>query len=226
MVNAYFWIAITVGGFLLGSILNRRFKTVIFNELLLSTVVVIAVMKLTKTEYTSYMEGGRYIGFLLTPATASLGVKMYKNIKEIGKNTVPIFTGIVLGMFSSFTCMWILKKMFGLTAEQYATVLPKSITAAIAKGVSEALGGNSAICTATVILTGIFIGVFGRWLIKLFRIKNPIAVGVALGCSGHGQGTALALKHSDTAGAVASLSMCISALATVVVAPMFFGVTT
>ena len=223
--NAFFWIMVTISGFLLGSILNKRFKTVIFNELLLSVAIVIIVMKITNTNYESYMGGGKYISFLLTPATAALGVKLYKNIHEIGKNVIPIIGGIVLGMFSSFAVMYMLKKIFSLTVEQYATILPKSITAAIAKGVSESLSGNIAITTTIVILTGIIIGVFGKWFIKLFKINNPIAIGVAFGSAGHGQGTALALKHSETAGAVASLAMCFSALATVVIAPIWFQFT-
>lgn len=224
--SAFFWVMVTVGGFMVGSILNRKFKTVIFNELLMSVVVVILVMKLTNTEYTSYMEGGKYIGFLLTPATAALGVKLYKNINEIGKNAVPIIGGIIMGMLTSFTSMFVVAKVFNLVATQYATILPKSITAAIAKGVSESLGGNVAITTATVILTGVIIGVFGKYLVKIFKINDPIAMGVSLGSSGHGQGTALALGQSETAGAVASLSMCISALVTVIAAPLWFNFTT
>lgn len=223
--SGFFWIMVTIAGFMLGSILNKKFKTVLFNELLMSVVTVIIIMKITNTNYGMYMEGGKYISFLLTPATAALGVKLYKNIHEIGKNAIPIISGIIFGMLSSFVAMFILKTIFSLTAEQYATILPKSITAAIAKGVSESLNGNIAITTATVILTGVIIGVFGKLLVKLFRIKNPIAMGVALGSAGHGQGTALALKQSETAGAVASLSMCLSALATVIVAPIWFGFT-
>ena len=223
--SPFFWVMVTIAGFMLGSVLNKKFKTLIFNELLLSVVVVIIVMNITNTDYNSYMEGGKYISFLLTPATAAFGVKLYKNINEIGKNTIPIITGIILGMLSSFAAMFALSKIFNLTTTQYATILPKSITAAIATGVSESLNGNVAIITATVILTGVVIGVFGKWLIKLFGIKHPIAIGVALGCSGHGQGTALALKQSETAGAVASLSMCISALVTVLVAPIWFNFT-
>ena len=112
--SAFFRITITIAGFMLGSVLNKKFKTIIFNELLISVIVVILIMKLTKTEYTSYMEGGKYIGFLLTPATAALGVKLYKNIKEIGKNAVPIITGITMGILTSFTSMFIIKKVFNL----------------------------------------------------------------------------------------------------------------
>lgn len=223
--SGFFWIMVTIAGFMLGSILNKKFKTVLFNELLMSVVTVIIIMKITNTNYGTYMEGGKYISFLLTPATAALGVKLYKNFHEIGKNAIPIISGIIFGMLSSFVAMFILKIIFSLTAEQYATILPKSITAAIAKGVSESLNGNIAITTATVILTGVIIGVFGKLLVKLFKIKNPIAMGVALGSAGHGQRTALALKQSETAGAVASLSMCLSALATVVIAPIWFGFT-
>ena len=223
--SSFLWLSITIGGFMLGTFLNKKFKTIIFNSLLISVVLVIVVMKLTNTSYEAYMEGGRYIGFLLTPATAALGVKFYKNINEIRKNAIPIIGGILIGIFISFTNILIISKIFGLDTAQYATILPKSITAAIAKGVSESLGGNIAITTTTVILTGVFIGVFGKYIIKIFKVKDPIAMGIALGASGHGQGTALALKESETAGAVASLSMCISALVTVVLAPLWFNLT-
>lgn len=224
--SPFFWVMITIAGFRVGTILNQRFKTVLFNELLMSVVVVILVMKATKTEYSSYMEGGKYISFLLTPATAALGVKLYKHINEIGKNTIPVLGGIIIGILTSFISMFIVMKLFNLVETQYATILPKSITAAIAKGVSESLGGNVAITTATVILTGVIIGVFGKYLVKFFKIDDPIAMGVSLGASGHGQGTVVALKQSETAGAVASLSMCLSALVTVIVAPIWFNFTT
>lgn len=224
--SAFFWVMVTVAGFMLGSILNRKFKTVIFNELLVSVVVVILVMKFTNTEYTSYMEGGKYISFILTPATAALGVKLYKNINEIGKNAVPIVGGVIMGMLTSFSSMLVVAKIFKLVENQYATILPKSITAAIAKGVSESLGGNVAITTATVILTGVIVGVFGKYLVRIFKINDPIAMGVSLGASGHGQGTVLALRQAEAAGAVASLSMCLSALVTVVVGPWWFNFTT
>lgn len=223
--SPFFWVMITLTGFYLGTVLNKKFKTLIFNELLLSVMVVIIVMKLTKTDYNSYMEGGKYISFLLTPATAGLGVKLYKNVKEIGKNSIPIISGMIMGVLSSLFAMWILKIIFNLTEGQYATILPISVTAAIATGISESLNGNIAITVATVKLTGIFIGVFGKLLVKIFKIKDPIALGVALGISGHGQGTAIALKFSETAGAVASLSMCISALITVFIAPIWFNFT-
>jgi len=56
---------------------------------------------------------------------------------------------------------------------------------------------------------------------KLFKIKNPISVGLSLGTASHAIGTIKALELGEVQGAMSSLSIAISGLLTVLMAPIF-----
>ena len=110
---------------------------------------------------------------------------------------------------------------FGLTHEQYVTLLPKSITTAIGLGVSEELGGITTITVAVIIVTGVLGNVIGELVCRLFRIHEPIAVGLALGTSAHAIGTTKALELGEVQGAMSSLSIAVAGLLTVILGSVF-----
>lgn len=99
--------------------------------------------------------------------------------------------------------------------------MPKSITTAIGMGVSDELGGITTITVAVIIVTGVLGNVIGQSVCKLFKIYEPIAVGLALGTSAHAIGTAKALELGEVEGAMSSLSIVVSGLITVVGASVF-----
>lgn len=70
--------------------------------------------------------------------------------------------------------------MFGLTHEQYVTLLPKSITTAIGMGISEELGGIVTISVAVIVLTGIFGNIMAEYILKWFHITDSVAKGIAI----------------------------------------------
>ena len=111
--------------------------------------------------------------------------------------------------------------LFELSHEQYVTLLPKSITTAIGIGVSEELGGVTTITVAVILITGVLGNVIGQVICKLFRIYEPIAVGLAFGTASHAIGTSKALEIGDVEGAMSSLSIAVSGLLTVVFASVF-----
>ena len=111
--------------------------------------------------------------------------------------------------------------VFHLNHAEYVTFLPKSITTAIGMGVSEELGGHVAITVAVIIITGIIGNIFAEIVCKLFKIKEPIAVGIAIGSSSHALGTAKAMEIGDVEGAMSSLSIVVSGLLTVLGAMIF-----
>ena len=59
------------------------------------------------------------------------------------------------------------------------------------------------------------------FILKLFRVKNPIAKGLALGTSAHAIGTSKALEYGETEGAMSGLAIAAAGLMTVVVASVF-----
>ena len=118
------------------------------------------------------------------------------------------------GVLSSLVSVLALAYLFGLEHQYYVTLLPKSITTAIGVGVSDELGGVTTITVAVIIVTGVLGNIVGELVCKLFRIYEPIAVGLALG-------TSKALELGEVEGAMSSLSIAVSGILTVVGASIF-----
>ena len=108
-----------------------------------------------------------------------------------------------------------------LTQEQYATLLPKSVTTAISMDVSRELGGIATLTGAIVILTGIVGALAAETVCKVFRITNPIAKGIGIGTASHAVGTSKALEIGEVEGAMSGLSVAVAGIMTAVLCPLF-----
>lgn len=219
--SAYFGVIISVVGYSLGVFLRRKFKRSFLNPLLISIVFVIAVLLALNIDFESYNQGGKYISYLLTPATVCLAIPLYQQMELLKKNKKAIILGILTGVLSSFGSVLALSYLFGLSHQQYVTLLPKSITTAIGIGLSHELGGIESITVASIIVTGVFGNVIAEGVCKLFKIKDPIAVGLAIGTSSHALGTTKAFELGQIQGAMSSLSIVVAGLLTVVGASFF-----
>jgi len=111
--------------------------------------------------------------------------------------------------------------LFGFSHEEYITFLPKSITTAIGMGVSEELGGIVSITAGVIIITGVLGNILAEVVLKVFRITEPVAKGIALGTSAHAIGTAKAMELGEAEGAMSSLSIAVSGIITVAGAALF-----
>ena len=103
------------------------------------------------------------------------------------------------------------------------TFLPKSITTAIGMGMAEELGGLTSITVAVIILTGIQGNIMAEGVLKLLRITDPVAKGLAIGTSSHAIGTTRAMEIGETEGAMSGLAIAVAGLITVVAAGLFAG---
>ena len=88
-------------------------------------------------------------------------------------------------------------------------------------GVSEELGGHVAVSVVVIIVTGVLGNIFAEKFLKLLRIQEPIAKGIAIGCSAHALGTAKAMEMGTIEGAMSSLSIVVCGVMTVVGASIF-----
>ena len=132
------------------------------------------------------------------------------------KNAKAIAAGILSGVLSSLVSVLALAAAFGLSHEEYVTLLPKSITTAIGMGVSEELGGIVTITVAVIIVTGVLGNIIAELVCKIFRIHEPVAKGIAIGSASHAIGTAKAMEMGEVEGAMSSLSIAVSGLLTVI----------
>lgn len=222
--SATIGIVISLLAYEIGTLLKKKFKVSLLNPLLISIVLVMAVLVICKVDYESYNASAKYLSYLLTPATVSLAIPLYQQMELLKKNVFAIVVGVLSGVLTSMISVLAMAVLFGLSHEEYVTLLPKSITTAIGMGVSEELGGYVTITVAVIIVTGILGNVIAENVCKFFVIRHPIAKGLAIGTAAHAIGTARAMEMGKIEGAMSSLAIVVAGLMTVVGASVFAGI--
>lgn len=223
MDTLFFGAALTLIAYELGLLLKKKFKMALFNPLLIAIICIIAILSLFHIDYDHYNNGGKYISFLLTPATVCLAVPLYQQLELLKKNVKAVLLGILSGVLASAISILAMAKLFRLGHQEYVTLLPKSITTAIGMGVSEELGGIVTITVAVIIITGVLGNVIAEVVFRIGKIEEPIAKGLALGTSAHAIGTSKAMEIGQVEGAMSSLAIAVAGLLTVVAASVFAG---
>ena len=219
--SLFFGVAVSVGAFIVGVYLKKRFKLFLFNPVLIAIASTIATLLLLEIDYTTYNNGAKYITYLLTPATVALAIPLYEQVTLLKKNLTAILAGIASGVFASFFSIFAMALLFALDHTQYVTLLPKSITTAIGIGLAEELHGYVAITVSAIIITGLFGNIAGERLCRLLGIKHPVAKGIAIGTATHVMGTARAMEMGQVEGAMSSLSVAVAGAMTVGAAIFF-----
>lgn len=202
--TAYWGVTISIGSYFLGKFLQDKFKKVIFNPLLFSTVFTTLFLIVLRIDYSTYYEKANYLHYLLTPATVCLAIPLYEQVQALKKNLFAILVGIGSGVLASLISILAFSAMFKFSHEMYLTILPKSITAAMGMGISEELGGIPSLTVPIIIMTGITGNIMAEFVCRVLRIKDPIARGIAIGTSSHAMGTAKAIEMGDVEGAMSS----------------------
>ena len=191
----------------------------LLNPVLTSVIALIILLVLTNTSYETYFEGGQFVHFLLGPATVALAVPLYQQCSKLRKLFLPVaitvISGVIIGAFSSIGIAWFL----GASIETQLSLAPKSVTAPVAMGISEQIGGLPSLTAVLVVVTGIIGAVIGTKLFELMRIKDDSIKGMAMGITAHGIGTARAFQVSPEMGAFSGLAMALSAFATAIILP-------
>jgi len=221
--SLYAGFVISLLAYMAGMWLKKKFQWAILNPLLVSIVIVIGILVVFRIDYATYQYSARYISYLLTPSTVCLAIPLYKQLNLLRRNIVAVMTAIVTGVLTSAATIYVMCLLFGLGHQHYVTMLPKSITTAIAMGVSEEAGGIVTMTVVCIMITGIFGNMISETVFKVLRITQPIAKGLALGTSAHAIGTARALEIGEVEGAMSSLSIAVAGLLTVMVVPLAAG---
>ena len=221
--SSYLAVAVSLVSYGIGSWLKKRFETGLLNPLLVSIVCTILFLFGTGISYDTYNEGAKFLTWLLTPATVSLAIPLYEQWELLKNNAKAVMAGITAGVITSLLTVLLLSMALGLSHEEYVTLLPKSITTAIGMGVSEELGGYVTLTVAVIVITGVIGNILGEFICKLFRIKEPISKGLALGTASHAIGTAKAMEIGEIEGAMSSLSIAVAGILTVLFATIFAG---
>ena len=217
--SAAWGVLLTLAAFALGALINRITGKAIFNPLLLGSIFVIIFLSVCKIPYADYKASAAPVNYLLLPATVALAIPLYEKWDLLRENAAAIIAGISVGTLVSLGSALALALALDLTQEQYATLLPKSVTTAISMDVAAELGGIAALTGAIVILTGIAGSLLAETVCKMF--PDPIAKGVGIGTSAHAVGTSKALQMGEVEGAMSGLSIAVAGVLTAVLCPVF-----
>ena len=219
--SPFFGISLTVFAYWIGVTIQKKTKLAICNSILIAMMVIWATLSVCNISFADYHVGGDYIHLMLGPATTCMAVSIYSKRELLKKNLVPVLAGCVAGVVASFVSIVAMSKLFGLDETMMMSLIPKSVTTPIATAISGAQGGIVSITVAAVIVTGTMGNLTAPMLVKLFRIKDPMAAGLGIGACSHAVGTAKAIEMGETEGALSSLAIGICGIMTAVLALSF-----
>ncbi len=220
--SPFFGITISIVAYSIGVWLNKKTKMALINPLLISYVIIIPLLILLNIPLEWYKRGGDIINMFLSPATAVLAITVYRQRKLLKDHILSVIVGSIAGSLTSLLVVYALCRLLLMPDEITVSMLPKSITTPMAIAVSESLGGIEAVTVLAVIITGISGNILGPILIKVFRIKNEIAQGMAMGAASHAVGTSKAIELGEVQGALSSIALVMSGIITVILSLIFF----
>ncbi|MDU2672334.1 MAG: LrgB family protein [Clostridium sp.] len=221
--NIFFGLFVSLIAFEVGLIIYRKTKLPLFNPLLIAIIIVIGFLKLFNIDFDTYNESGKFINMFLGPATIVLAVPLYKQFELLKKNFLPILLGITIGSLVGILSIISISVFLKLDNLITISLLSKSVTTPIGIEITNQLGGLAPVTVLAIILSGIVGAIVAPPVCKVFKITNPVAIGVGIGTSSHAVGTSKAFEMGETEGAMSSLSIGIAGVITVFLAPLCYN---
>ena len=213
-------LTITLLAYMLAMALHRRCRMhPLTNPVLVATALLVTLLLLTDTPYTTYFAGAQFVHFLLGPATVALAIPLYAQLGKVRAMRWPVLLGLGVGSACAVASAVGIAHWLGASGPTQLSLAPKSVTTPIAMGVAERIGGIASLTAVLVIVTGIVGAVLAPPLFRWVRIQDHAIQGFALGVVAHGIGTARAFAISEQAGAFAALAMGLNGTLTALLLP-------
>ncbi|OOZ16207.1 hypothetical protein BOW35_00410 [Solemya velum gill symbiont] len=191
----------------------------ILNPVVIAVIMLVIMLSVTGMDYATYFDGAQFIHFLLGPATVALAVPLYRQMRKLRTVFFPLMSAIVAGIISGGISAVYIAEFLGASIETALSLAPKSVTAPVAMGIAEAIGGLPSLTAILVVTTGVIGAIIGTRLFDLIGCNDDSVKGVAMGVTSHGVGTARAFQVSSEMGAFSGLAMALSALFTSMLLP-------
>ena len=182
------------------------------NPVLWTVLVLAALLTVSGTPYPTYFAGAQFIHFLLGPAVVALAWPLWQRRLEVRRRAVAILLAALLGGTVAALSAVGVGYALGLPTEVIMSLAPKSVTAPVAMGVAEKIGGIPALAAVFAVLTGLIGAVSGKYLFDVLGVHSFATRGFALGTAAHGIGAARALQVNADAGAYAGLALGLQVL--------------
>ncbi|MEM1286767.1 MAG: LrgB family protein [Pseudomonadota bacterium] len=216
------WLTVTVVAYALADAISKRLnRNPLANPVLIAACLVVAVLVLSSTDYSTYFSGAQFVHFLLGPATVSLAYPLVENWPAVKRAFPALLASLVAGSVTAVVSVVALALAMGIEGAVLWSLVPKSVTTPIAMGISVEFGGIASLTAVFVILTGILGAVLVTPIMNALKISDPAARGFAAGVAAHGIGTARAFQVNQVAGLFAGIAMALNGLLTALIVPIF-----
>ena len=217
--SLFFGMILSLLAYKIGFEIQKKYKKVFLNPLLIAIVLIIIFLLITGISYETYQYGAKYLSYLLTPVTVCLAVPLYKQMKTLKQNMAAILVSIAIGCVVHACVLIAVAVLCGLDKQLLMSVMSKSVTTAIALGVTGEIGGIQGITVIGVMVAGISGAVLGPSILKWFHITEPVAQGLAMGSASHAIGTSKSIELGEIQAAMSSLAIVVTGILTVIIVP-------
>lgn len=214
---------LTLAAYALAIIIRKRTGNILFNPVLISTIALIAYLKILNIDYAVYHNAAQFIDFWLKPAVVVLAVPLYQNHRKIFNQWLPVIVSQLAGSITGIVTGMYFAKWLGAGRDVVLSLASKSVTNPIAIEITRSIGGIPAITAATVIIAGLVGQIAGYKMLKN-TVVMPSSVGMSLGTASHAMGIAASLERSRRMAAYAGLGLTLNGVLTALIAPLIIPV--
>jgi predicted murein hydrolase (TIGR00659 family) len=199
---------------------TRAGHKAVTNPTVLAIIILAAALLITHTPYSAYFTGAQYVHFLLGPATVALAVPMFANLPAIKRDFLAIAVSLTAGSVAAAGSAMLIAHALGASDAVVISLGPKSVTTPIAMGIAQNLGGQPSLTAVFVMMTGMFGTVVCTGILRLARVKDWRAQGLAAGTAAHGLATARMLALNQTAGVFGGVAIGLNGIVTSLIVPV------
>lgn len=215
------WLTVTLVAYQIGvRVQDKASGTPLLNPVLIAVVLLVVLLSVIGASYHTYFAGAQFVHFLLGTATVGLALPLWREGSRVASRAMPLLIALICGSATAVASALAIAWALGASRETLLSLAPKSVTAPIAMGVSEQIGGLPSLTAVLVILTGAIGAIFGTMTLNLIGVRNWRARGLAVGTAAHGIGVARAFQVHPVAGAYAGLAMGLNAVITALALPL------
>ncbi len=219
-----FWLFLTFLLYLLARWLQRKTGWLLLHPVLLPVAAIIALLLAGVPSVEEYRQGSRPLVWLLSPAVVALGVKLHEQSQALRQHLRPVLLAVATGAFTGVVTGLGIAWLSGAEETVVRTLAARSVTTPVGMAIAGANGGLPPLAAGVSISVGILGAVFGYSLLKLFKVKHPLARGLAIGRSSHGIGTARAMEQNPLEGTFSGLAFGLAGLFTAALVPLVLWV--
>lgn len=213
-------LTLTVALYSGGMAIYKFTRSSMCHPVVLTFLAMIGLLTLFGIPYSTYREATKILDFGLGMSVVALGYLLYEQEERMRGHVAQILSAVGVGSVVGVLSVVYIAKWLGAGELIQNSIAMKSVTVPIAVGISERVGGDQSITSVVVFVVGIFGAISGFALMRLLKIKDPSAKGLAMGSAAHGIGTARSVEEGAVEGALSGLAMALMGAITALITPL------